>query len=127
MLSPNPGGVQRFRGVPGGAQRSAGRGRGGDPPVERGAGEIGEPDGEAAEGQAELQLRGPEQEQVRRQPAVGGRLRGDAAGGGGDVAGGEEVLRLCRQFVRARPPLRGLHAGRVEEVGGARLRAGGVR
>lgn len=94
--------------------------------MERSADEIGELDDEDAEGQAQLQLRRPEQEQLRRQPAVGGGVRGDAEGGGGDVVGGEEVLQLCRQLLRRGPPLRGVHAGGVEEDDGGGLRAGGV-
>lgn len=113
-------------GVPGGAQPSEGGGGGGAPPVELGAGEIRQLDGEAPEGQAKLQLRWPQQKPVRRQPAVGRRDRGVAAGGGGDMGGGEEVLQLRRRLLRAGPPVWRVHAGGVEEDGGGRLRAGGV-
>ncbi|CAN1225003.1 hypothetical protein LINGRAPRIM_LOCUS931 [Linum grandiflorum] len=50
-------------------------------------------DSQDAAGQNELRVRQPDKQQVRRQSDVGQRKRGDAEDGGGQLGGGEEVLR----------------------------------
>ena len=95
--------------------------------MERAGGERDEQAGAVPAGQDGVPVREPDRGQVRREPALGAWQRGgDAAHGGGGVGEAEAILQPRRQLLRPQPPLRRLHAGRVEEVGGARLRSGHV-